>query len=101
MRANAYTWGLRRAGGTGAAAGLRTGNSAMKVLILGGTEEARLLAERLVAMGHDVTTSLAGKTSEPLLPSGNVKIGGFGGGEGLGKYLREERFDRIIDATHP
>ena len=35
----------------------------MKILILGGTEEARLLADRLVAMGHDVTTSLAGKTT--------------------------------------
>jgi precorrin-6A/cobalt-precorrin-6A reductase len=73
----------------------------MKILILGGTEEARLLAERLVAMGHDVTTSLAGRTSQPNLPKGNVKIGGFGGGEGLGKYLREEKFDRIVDATHP
>jgi precorrin-6A/cobalt-precorrin-6A reductase len=73
----------------------------MKILILGGTEEARQLAERLVAMGHDVTTSLAGKTSEPALPKGNLKTGGFGGGDGLGKYLRDERFERIVDATHP
>lgn len=74
---------------------------AMKILILGGTEEARLLADRLVAMGHDVTTSLAGRTSAPVLPKGNVKTGGFGGGDGLGKYLRDEKFDRIVDATHP
>jgi precorrin-6A/cobalt-precorrin-6A reductase len=74
---------------------------AMKILILGGTEEARLLADRLVAMGHDVTTSLAGKTSSPALPKGTVKTGGFGGGDGLGKFLRDEKFDRIVDATHP
>ena len=73
----------------------------MKILILGGTEEARLLADRLVAMGHDVTTSLAGRTSAPAAPKGNVRTGGFGGGEALGKYLRDERFDRIVDATHP
>lgn len=73
----------------------------MRVLILGGTEDARQLAERLVAMGHDVTTSLAGRTSEPLLPKGEVRVGGFGGGDGLGNYLISNRFDRIVDATHP
>lgn len=73
----------------------------MKILILGGTEEARLLAAQLVKMGHDVTTSLAGRTSEPLLPQGNVRIGGFGGGDGLGNFAITEGFDRIVDATHP
>lgn len=73
----------------------------MKILILGGTEEARLLADRLVTMGHDVTTSLAGRTSAPMLPKGNVKTGGFGGGDGFGRYLSDEKFDRIVDATHP
>ncbi len=73
----------------------------MKILILGGTEEARLLAERLVAMGHDVTTSLAGRTSDPLLPKGEVRVGGFGGGDGLGNFLISGQFDRIVDATHP
>ena len=73
----------------------------MKILILGGTEEARLLAAQLVKLGHEVTTSLAGRTSEPLLPTGNVRVGGFGGGDGLGNYLLSERFDQIVDATHP
>ena len=73
----------------------------MKILILGGTEEARLLADRLVAMGHDVTTSLAGRTSDPLLPKGEVRVGGFGGGDGLGNFLISGQFDRIVDATHP
>ena len=73
----------------------------MKILILGGTEEARLLAAQLVRLGHDVTTSLAGRTTEPLRPAGNLHTGGFGGGEGLAQYIRAEGFDRLIDATHP
>lgn len=72
-----------------------------KILILGGTAEARLLAERLVAQGHDVTTSLAGRTVDPILPAGTVRIGGFGGAEGLVAYLQAEGFERMIDATHP
>ncbi len=73
----------------------------MKILILGGTEEARQLAAQLVKMGHDVTTSLAGRTGDPLLPAGQVRVGGFGGGDGLGNYIMTERFDRLVDATHP
>ncbi|KPF58067.1 cobalt-precorrin-6A reductase [Rhizobium sp. AAP116] len=72
-----------------------------KILILGGTTEARLLAERLVVEGHLVTTSLAGRTVDPILPAGAVRIGGFGGAEGLAVYLKTEGFDRMIDATHP
>lgn len=72
-----------------------------KILILGGTAEARILAERLVAEGHLVTTSLAGRTVDPILPAGAVRIGGFGGAEGLAVYLQTEGFDRMIDATHP
>lgn len=75
--------------------------SRQKILILGGTAEARLLAERLVAEGHSVTTSLAGRTVDPILPPGEVRIGGFGGAEGLAAYLRDGQFDRVIDATHP
>jgi precorrin-6A/cobalt-precorrin-6A reductase len=51
--------------------------------------------------GHAVTTSLAGRTVDPILPVGAVRIGGFGGAEGLASYLREEGFERMIDATHP
>ena len=72
-----------------------------KILILGGTAEARILAEELLAEGHDVTTSLAGRTVDPILPAGAVRIGGFGGPEGLAVYLKTEGFDRMIDATHP
>ncbi|HTM76407.1 MAG TPA: precorrin-6A/cobalt-precorrin-6A reductase, partial [Devosia sp.] len=55
----------------------------MKILILGGTGEARELANRLVAKGHAVTSSLAGRTSDPKLPSGTIRLGSFGGIPGL------------------
>ncbi|MEU4428670.1 cobalt-precorrin-6A reductase [Actinoplanes sp. NPDC024001] len=72
-----------------------------RILLLGGTTEARRLAGLLVADGHRVTTSLAGRTSEPLRPAGDVRIGGFGGVDGLVAHLRDERIDVLIDATHP
>ena len=71
------------------------------ILILGGTGEARQLAARLAALGHDVTSSLAGRTAAPRLPAGKVRIGGFGGPEGLAAYLRADGFTLLIDATHP
>jgi len=73
----------------------------MKILILGGTGEARALAERLVALGHAVTTSLAGRTTTPMLPAGELRVGKFGGVPGLVGYLRAMQFDRLVDATHP
>ncbi len=73
----------------------------MRILILGGTAEARELAERLVAMGHDVINSLAGRTSDPRRPAGTLRVGGFGGIPGLAAYLRAHRIERVVDATHP
>jgi precorrin-6A/cobalt-precorrin-6A reductase len=71
------------------------------ILILGGTGDARRIAELLVAKGARVITSLAGVTSEPVLPPGEVRRGGFGGVEGLVSYLRENGIAAVIDATHP
>jgi precorrin-6A/cobalt-precorrin-6A reductase len=72
------------------------------LLILGGTTEARRLAESLATgAGPRVTTSLAGRVARPVLPPGEVRIGGFGGAEGLAHWLREHRVDALIDATHP
>lgn len=72
------------------------------VLILGGTTEARRLAAELAAdAGLRVTSSLAGRVAEPRLPAGEVRIGGFGGAEGLARWLREHQVDAVIDATHP
>ncbi|BBH64080.1 precorrin-6A reductase [Actinoplanes sp. OR16] len=73
----------------------------MRILLLGGTSDARQLATLLVEAGHDVISSLAGRTREPLLPAGRVRIGGFGGVAGLAAFLRDERIDVLIDATHP
>lgn len=73
----------------------------MKILIFGGTGDARDLANALIAYGHDVTTSLAGRTAKPLLPEGAVRVGGFGGVDRLAAYFTSNRFDWIVDATHP
>jgi precorrin-6A/cobalt-precorrin-6A reductase len=71
------------------------------VLLLGGTGEARRLAEALVADGVAVVSSLAGRTAEPVLPPGEVRVGGFGGAEGLAGWLRAEPVRAMVDATHP
>jgi precorrin-6A/cobalt-precorrin-6A reductase len=73
----------------------------MKILILGGTAHARELAERLTAIGHDVTTSLAGRTRKPAIPAGQMRVGKFGGVPGLVGYLRAAGIERLVDATHP
>ena len=72
-----------------------------QVLVLGGTAEARRLAAALVAAGRDVLSSLAGRVADPVLPDGAVRIGGFGGAEGLARFLLSERIDAVVDATHP
>ncbi|MEU1038066.1 cobalt-precorrin-6A reductase [Streptomyces sp. NPDC005551] len=72
------------------------------ILVLGGTTEARELAARLAARpGVRVTTSLAGRVSRPGALDGDVRVGGFGGAEGLASWLREHRADAVVDATHP
>ena len=76
----------------------------MHVLVLGGTTEARRLAESLVDVGPAgarVTSSLAGRVGTPRLPPGEVRVGGFGGADGMAAWLREHRVDAVIDATHP
>ncbi|MBD8506889.1 cobalt-precorrin-6A reductase [Hoyosella sp. G463] len=72
----------------------------MRVLILGGTGEARQLAAALVGR-HAVVSSLAGRVREPLVPVGEVRSGGFGGASGFAAHLREDRIEAVIDATHP
>ena len=73
-----------------------------RVLILGGTEDARSLAELLDAETDcEVITSLAGRTSQPAEQAGTVRVGGFGGADPLQTYLSENEVDLLIDATHP
>ncbi|MFR9804543.1 cobalt-precorrin-6A reductase [Pseudonocardia sp. RS010] len=75
-----------------------------RLLILGGTSDARALAE-LLTLTNDralsVVSSLAGRVRSPRLPPGEVRVGGFGGIAGLVAYLRDEGITRVVDATHP
>jgi precorrin-6A/cobalt-precorrin-6A reductase len=74
----------------------------MRLLILGGTTEASLLARR-ISLRADLqpVLSLAGRTREPTLPPIPHRIGGFGGVSGLTEFLVGNRIDAVIDATHP
>jgi precorrin-6A/cobalt-precorrin-6A reductase len=73
----------------------------VRILILGGTGEARELATALVTAGIDVLSSLAGRVRDPRLPDGPVRIGGFGGASGLVAFLQAEGITAVVDATHP
>jgi precorrin-6A/cobalt-precorrin-6A reductase len=78
--------------------------TAVRLLILGGTAEAAALARAAAAaFGErlDLVTSLAGRL--PTLPDlpGRLRIGPFGGSQGLARYLQAAPIDLIIDATHP
>ncbi|MBM6592902.1 cobalt-precorrin-6A reductase [Microvirga pudoricolor] len=74
----------------------------MRILILGGTTEGLALAEALAQMRQDaVMLSLAGRTAAPRRAEARTRIGGFGGVEGLRRWLRENLTDLVIDATHP
>jgi precorrin-6A/cobalt-precorrin-6A reductase len=74
----------------------------VKVLILGGTGEARALAAALVSRSDTtVVSSLAGRVKNPKLPVGDVRVGGFGGPAGLADWLAAEEVDAVVDATHP
>ncbi len=73
-----------------------------RILVLGGTRDARTIASGLAARGHQVHYSLAGGTQEPLLPTGcKNRRGGFGGVDGLVGWCLVQDIDAIVDATHP
>ncbi|HYZ16347.1 MAG TPA: cobalt-precorrin-6A reductase [Candidatus Acidoferrum sp.] len=77
-------------------------NAVLRVLILGGTGEGAALAAALIdAPGIEAISSLAGLLTAPRLPPGRVRVGGFGGVEGLTAHLEAERIDAVVDATHP
>jgi precorrin-6A/cobalt-precorrin-6A reductase len=73
----------------------------MRALILGGTGDANQLAQALVREKIDAIYSYAGRTQIPLGHSLPVRIGGFGGVQGLADFIRKERITHVIDATHP
>lgn len=71
----------------------------MKILLLGGTAEARVICAAL--RGHEIVLSLKGLTNAAVPEQVTLRKGGFGGSEGLERVLRAENFSRLIDATHP
>ena len=73
----------------------------MTVLLLGGTAEARELAVLLHEAGVPVVSSLAGRVERPRLPVGEVRMGGFGGVDGLRAWLADHEVTAVVDATHP
>jgi precorrin-6A/cobalt-precorrin-6A reductase len=88
------------AAGTAAALSQEPGTAT--VLVLGGTSEARALARELAGRpGLRAISSLAGRVRDPALPAGEVRVGGFGGVQGLADWARAEGVDAVVDATHP
>ena len=71
------------------------------LLVLGGTLEATRLCQRLAEAGLRGTVSMAGRVANPAAQALPLRIGGFGGAEGLARYLAEARISHVIDATHP
>ncbi len=74
---------------------------AKPLLLLAGTTEAREAAALLIAAGFAPTSSMAGVTSNPILPPGAVRQGGFGSVEGMVQVLREMGAVAVVDASHP
>ncbi|MDP7640999.1 MAG: precorrin-6A/cobalt-precorrin-6A reductase, partial [Alphaproteobacteria bacterium] len=74
------------------------------LLILGGTGDAVRLshaAEQRFADRLSVIYSLAGRTRAPAQAGGELRVGGFGGIDGLARYIRDHGIDYLIDASHP
>ncbi|QBF30353.1 cobalt-precorrin-6A reductase [Thalassococcus sp. S3] len=71
------------------------------LLILGGTTEATALAKAVHEAGLRAIISFAGRVERPARQPLQRRIGGFGGVDGLARYLRAEQITHVIDATHP
>jgi precorrin-6A/cobalt-precorrin-6A reductase len=74
---------------------------APNLLILGGTAEANALAHEVARLGLSAVYSYAGRVKRPAAQPLPVRVGGFGGVDGLAAYLRHEIITHVIDATHP
>ena len=81
----------------------------MKILVLGGIAESKLLTQLLIDQGHQLIYSIVGMVRKPELPC-PLHMGGFSddkgdnkvdGATGLAHYLIQEKINLLIDATHP
>ena len=74
----------------------------MRLLIMGGSAEATLLAHRLAGRSDiDPILSFAGRTQNPVKPPIPCRVGGFGGVSGLKTYLTQNRIEAVVGASHP
>ncbi|WP_158964102.1 cobalt-precorrin-6A reductase [Chachezhania sediminis] len=71
------------------------------LLILGGTTEASALAKIVYEQGIAATFSYAGRVAAPKAQPLPTRVGGFGGVEGLTRYIRDNGITHVVDATHP
>ncbi|NUB46771.1 cobalt-precorrin-6A reductase [Fertoebacter nigrum] len=72
-----------------------------RILLLGGTTEASLLARALAGAGVEAVFSYAGRTAAPVAQPLPTRVGGFGGVAGLVDFLRAGGISHVVDATHP
>lgn len=72
-----------------------------RILLLGGTTEANLVAQAIAKAGLAGVYSYAGRTEAPMGQPIHMRVGGFGGVDGLRAYLQAEGITHVIDATHP
>lgn len=77
------------------------GSAIARVLVLGGTTEASRLAQALADARVDAIFSYAGRTESPLPQPLPVRVGGFGGADGLRAWLQAQQISHVVDATHP
>ncbi|MGP9791601.1 cobalt-precorrin-6A reductase [Roseinatronobacter sp. NSM] len=71
------------------------------ILVLGGTLEATRLVDALARAQLPTTLSYAGRVARPKPQPVAVRVGGFGGADGLARYLRAQNITHLVDATHP
>ena len=69
-----------------------------RILLLGGITEALAIAR---TPGPEHIYSLAGVGRVPTDLKCQLKVGGYGGAEGMAQYIREQNVDLLLDATHP
>ncbi|MCB2252115.1 cobalt-precorrin-6A reductase [Pseudomonas chlororaphis] len=69
-----------------------------RILLLGGVSEALAIARTL---GPEHIYSLAGIGRVPDDLACQVRVGGYGGAEGLARFIQEQGIELLLDATHP
>ncbi|HRL92412.1 MAG TPA: cobalt-precorrin-6A reductase [Pseudomonas sp.] len=69
-----------------------------RILLLGGVGDALAIARRLAP--QDIY-SLAGLGKVPADLPCQVRVGGYGGAEGLAAFMAAEGIDLLLDITHP